>query len=87
MADVTTNDVAQSDVDVVINEPRLTGEWPSITINLGAGPQGRRGQKGDAYVLTDADKQEIAGELWQRMDEMGLSVVGGKINTTYVVED
>lgn len=47
MADVTTNDAAQSDVDVVINEPRLTGEWPSVTIELGVGPMGMRGEKGD----------------------------------------
>lgn len=76
-----------ADVTIVPNGASASGEWPSITINLGAGPQGRRGEKGDAYVLTDADKQEIAGELWQRMDEMGLSVVDGKITTTYLAED
>ena len=51
-----------------------TGEWQTITVIQGEpgakgepgekgeqGIQGEKGEPGDSYVLTDADKQEIAG--------------------------
>ena len=78
MADVITNDAAQSDVDVVINEPRLTGEWPSITINLGAGPQGRRGEKGDRGEQGDRGDTGETGET-------GNGIASAVLNADYTL--
>lgn len=58
------------------------------------GPQGEPGPAGEDYVLTESDKDEIAGkaaaelapeigELKQDLSSLGLSVVGGCLCVTY----
>lgn len=42
-----------ADVTIVPNEESASGGWPNITINLGAGPQGRDGASVTGLSVVD----------------------------------
>ena len=42
-----------ADVTIVPNEASVSGGWPNITINLGAGPQGRDGASVTGLSVAD----------------------------------
>ena len=59
--------LTDNNINIDLNEPTIdvsTEDGFSVTIIGGVGPQGNRGpkgEKGDDYVLTEEDKDDIAG--------------------------
>ena len=66
--------LTDNNINIDLNEPTIdvsTEDGFSVTIIGGVGPQGNRGpkgEKGDDYVLTEEDKDDIAGLAAEKVD-------------------
>lgn len=66
--------LTDNNINIDLNEPTIdvsTEDGFSVTIIGGVGPQGNRGpkgEKGDDYVLTEEDKENIAGLAAEKVE-------------------
>ena len=55
-------------MDIIKVRDKETGQWVGIPALAGSkGERGLKGDKGDSYILTESDKQEIANLVYAMM--------------------